>query len=246
MSEVANRALKVVWHQKWNVWRRQRPEAYAGMLQMQVLGGPAGTRPYGLPQLAAESVAGQAIRNKHDTLFLPMAFSAGSPAHPAYGAGHATVAGACVTVLKAWFQEDARIADILQKEKPVSPFTGAPVRIVNTDDQGGEVLPDYTGSDKAEMTVAGELKKIACNVAMGRSMGGAHWRTDNTRSLRLGEQVATIILKRQSVEWAERHHGGPVRLTYRSFDGDEVGIGGGVVTVNGQESALTPDLIGPL
>jgi len=30
---------------------------------------------------------------------LPMAFPEGSPIHPAYGAGHATVAGACVTIL---------------------------------------------------------------------------------------------------------------------------------------------------
>ena len=34
---------------------------------------------------------------------LPMAFPEGSPMHPSYGAGHATVAGACTTILKAWF-----------------------------------------------------------------------------------------------------------------------------------------------
>ena len=33
-----------------------------------------------------------------------MAFTAGSPAHPAYGAGHASVAGICTTVLKAFFR----------------------------------------------------------------------------------------------------------------------------------------------
>ncbi len=33
---------------------------------------------------------------------LPMAFQEGSPMHPSYGAGHATVAGACVTILKAY------------------------------------------------------------------------------------------------------------------------------------------------
>ncbi|MAS93917.1 MAG: hypothetical protein CMO55_12050 [Verrucomicrobiales bacterium] len=35
---------------------------------------------------------------------LPMAFPEGSPLHPSYGAGHATVAGACVTILKAFFE----------------------------------------------------------------------------------------------------------------------------------------------
>ncbi|MEO1092971.1 MAG: hypothetical protein AAFX81_20315 [Pseudomonadota bacterium] len=40
----------------------------------------------------------------HSSWLLPMAFPEGSPMHPAYGAGHATVAGACVTVLKAFFE----------------------------------------------------------------------------------------------------------------------------------------------
>ena len=39
-----------------------------------------------------------------ETLLLPMAFTPGSPVHPAYGAGHASVAGVCVTVLKAYFK----------------------------------------------------------------------------------------------------------------------------------------------
>jgi hypothetical protein len=41
------------------------------------------------------------------TALLPMAFAEGSPMHPAYGAGHATVAGACVTILKAFFDTSA-------------------------------------------------------------------------------------------------------------------------------------------
>ena len=34
--------------------------------------------------------------------------------HLAYGAGHGTVAGACVKILKAWFDENAVIADPVQ------------------------------------------------------------------------------------------------------------------------------------
>ena len=37
------------------------------------------------------------------SLMLPAAFPEGSPTHPSYTAGHATVAGACVTILKAMF-----------------------------------------------------------------------------------------------------------------------------------------------
>ena len=84
---------------------------------------------------------------------------------------------------------------------------------------------EYTGSDAGLMTVGGELNKIASNVAMGRSMGGVHWRTDNTRSLRLGEAIAIEILRKRSLEYAER----PVSFTFRAFDGHMVRIANGQV-----------------
>ncbi|MCC6271358.1 MAG: hypothetical protein IT190_08780, partial [Microbacteriaceae bacterium] len=103
VSEVATRALKVVWNQKWQVHLRLRPEAYAGLVHVQNIGiaGPGGKRPYGLPGWVGQTGAAKAVRKKHSGLLLPMAFTPGSPTHPAYGAGHATVAGICVTVLKA-------------------------------------------------------------------------------------------------------------------------------------------------
>jgi hypothetical protein len=44
-------------------------------------------------------------------IFLSQTFTEGSPTHPSYGAGHATVAGPCVTILKAFFNEDAKIVN---------------------------------------------------------------------------------------------------------------------------------------
>ena len=88
------------------------------------------------------------------------------------------------------------------------------VQIVQPDG-GGDVLKPYLGNDLDFITVGGELNKIASNVAMGRSMGGVHWRSDNTRSLRLGEQVATVILRRQSKDNAEPG----LSMSYQSFDG---------------------------
>ena len=38
---------------------------------------------------------------KNGAYFLPQAFPEGSPQHPSYPQGHATIAGACVTILKA-------------------------------------------------------------------------------------------------------------------------------------------------
>lgn len=255
VSEVASRALKVVWRQKWLVHRRCRPEVFGGLLQMQHNGFGGNKRDYRLPTaaagrpafataladtLAAVNSHNAALNGGSGTYFLPMAFSAGSPAHPAYGAGHATVAGACVTVLKAWFDEDAKLVDVyatansnaaVEKISPKDP-PGGMLKILQPGyRKTGPNLEDfcdpqeYSGSDASNMTVGGELNKIAANVAMGRSMGGVHWRTDNTRSLRLGEQIAMEILRKRTNEYAER----PVSFTFRSFDRQRVHITAGQV-----------------
>lgn len=251
VSEVASRALKVIWRQKWLVHRRCRPEVYGGLLQMQhkgYKGDKDDKREYGLPvaiqacnqfdnalndTLAA--VASHNAQNEGDeTLFLPMAFSAGSPSHPAYGAGHATVAGACVTVLKAWFDEDAKLSFVFNEfnnHQPKDPPEHKLALLQPGYRKDGGTLEDfcepqeYTGADADSITVGGELNKIASNVAMGRSMGGVHWRSDNTRSLRLGEAIAIEILRKRTVEYAER----PVSFTFRAFNRHMVHINQGQV-----------------
>ena len=51
---------------------------------------------------------------REGTYLLPFAFPEGSPTHPSYGAGHATVAGACVTILKSWFNENYEFKEIYE------------------------------------------------------------------------------------------------------------------------------------
>ena len=70
------------------------------------------------------------------------------------------------------------------------------------------------------MTVGGELNKLASNVAMGRNMGEVHWRSDNTRSLRLGETIAIHFLARRIEEYAETG----VEFTFTSFNDPKVAI----------------------
>ena len=131
---------------------------------------------------------------------LPQAFPEGSPTHPAYGAGHATVAGACVTILKAWFDESFVI------ENPVVP------------DVTGQVLVPYAGSEN--LTVGGELNKIAANVALGRNIAGVHWRSDATESLKLGEQIAIGILRDQRACYNEVFNG----FSLTKFDGTTITV----------------------
>lgn len=205
LCEVSTRALKAVWFQKWFVHRRLRPEVHAARVHRTLHAG-AGypvhseilTSLSDANRLGGFMPAGNAL--------LPMAFPEGSPTHPAYGAGHATVAGACVTILKAWFNETTRLVDI--GLAPVQP----------TDD--GLNLVPYVESDAGDMTVGGELNKIATNVALGRNTAGVHWRSDGNESLKLGEQIAIGILKDQRACYNEVFNG----FSLTKFDGTTITV----------------------
>ena len=141
------------------------------------------------------------VFRRNGTYLLPMAFPEGSPTHPAYGAGHATVAGACVTILKAWFDESYVIPD------PVVPFAD------------GLALQPYRGG--ANLTVGGELNKLAANVAFGRNHAGVHWRSDAAESLKLGEAVALGVLQDFKGCYNERFDG----FNLTKFDGTRIKVG---------------------
>jgi hypothetical protein len=225
VSEVATRALKIVWYQKWQTHLRLRPEAYSGLVHVQNIGVGGTQRPYGLPDWAATTKAAMAVRdlNKNvggeETLLLPLAFTAGSPTHPAYGAGHASVAGVCVTVLKAFFKTfegdnsdnavPVLLSTLTERPTPYLPPVPFKTYITGVDASGKGYRNDISAPD---LTIEGELNKLAMNVAMGRSIGGVHWRTDNTRSLTLGEAIAAHILADITKDLAEKP-----QFTFRTF-----------------------------
>jgi hypothetical protein len=194
VTTVATNALRAVWYQKWFVHRRLRPEEFAGRIHNHL----TKAANYPINGEILNSAAVQEVNRKFGTYLLPIAFPEGCPTHPAYGAGHATVAGACVTILKWWFDESWVIPD------PVVP---AP--------DGLSLLP-YRGS--ANLTVGGELNKIASNVALGRNTAGVHWRSDGTESLKLGEAVAIGLLQDLKHCWNERFDG----LSLTKFDGQRI------------------------
>jgi hypothetical protein len=217
VTEVATRALKAVWYQKWFVHRRLRPEAYGGLVHLE----RSSEADYPVHATIRQAAVLERVRHQNRerageaSYLLPMAFPEGSPTHPAYGAGHATVAGACVTILKAWFDESYPLQGARFRD-------GTPLIISEAGDDGLSLRP-YSGADAGELTVGGELNKVAANIAIGRNMAGVHWRSDYTESLRLGEQVALGILEEQSICYNE-----PNAFTLTTFDGNRVQVADGV------------------
>jgi hypothetical protein len=199
VAEIATRALKSVWYQKWFVHRRLRPEEFGGLVHNTL--GPANAK-YPLHPDVLNSQAAAQVHAQHNTWLLAMAFPEGCPLHPSYGAGHATTAGACVTILKAFFDENFVIPN---------PVVAAP--------DGLSLLP-YTGPDAGQLTVGGELNKIAANIGIGRNFAGVHWRSDYAESLKLGEAVAINVLRDQRLTYAEDFGG----YTFTKFDGTKITV----------------------
>lgn len=245
VTEVATRALKAVRFQKFNNHLRARPEVVAARISASEFGClpgevDASVRPLvkalsniGLLERVKSHNETQNVRHgdylsskkgiaaANDLPLLPMAFAEGSPMHPAYGAGHATVAGACVTMLKAFFDEDAvLIRDRDGKHKAVSAdnYKNAvgehgwePFSYVATDD-GSDLEPS---GHHSPLTVGHELNKLAGNISIGRNMGGVHYYSDYIESMRMGEAIATGILEEQALTYEKIDD---FVLGFRSFD----------------------------
>jgi hypothetical protein len=109
------------------------------------------------------------------------------------------IAGACATVLKAWFSENW-----------VLPSCSLP----NVD---GMALAPYSGPD---LTIGGELDKLAENIAVGRNFAGVHWRSDGMAGLRLGETFAIHFLREMKMTSRELFNG----FSLTKFDGTQITI----------------------
>ena len=215
VTEVGTRALKAVWYQKWFVHRRLRPEEFAGRIHFQQ--SKKATYPFHPDEF--KKLEGLLKRvnanNGFKSWLLPMAFPEGCPIHPAYGAGHATVAGACVTVLKALFHEEITFEDLQ-----------ACVYRPNSEGKGKKpptpLMPGNPGYAElaSQLTVGGELNKLASNISLGRNIAGVHWRSDHEESLKLGEAVAIQLLRETAQIYNER-----VSFRVTRFDGTQVVVG---------------------
>ncbi len=193
IGEVATRALKASWYQKWFVHRRARPEVPGAIAHLIKTGQGANTN----CTLSNDLLNSQGLNAswRHTSSYLlSQAFPEGSPAHPSFPTGHGTVGGACITILKFFFDGNFVIPH---------PVVASP---------SGTTLTPYVGP---ALTVNGELNKLGHNVTFGHGIHpGIHYRSDSDESLLLGEAVALSILQDKAAAYNEKFS-----VTLTKFDG---------------------------
>src|SRR5262249_17017074 len=200
LAQAALLRTKAAYFHKWQVHRRLRPECFAGRIETHA----AGRRRYDFHTDILQCDAVERVRSKHGTRLLPAAFPEGCPTHPSYPAAHACNAGACATILKAFFDPDYLLPH--------------PVEVTAE----GSALEPWRG---AALSLGNEIDKLAGNIALGRDAAGVHYRSDSMRGLFVGEQQALGLLRDYSRTYNERFDG----FIVRKFDANTVKILNGEV-----------------
>ena len=204
LCEVATRALNAVWLQKWMVHLRPRPEATGGIVHL-IKSGQADKTDVKQSNVILNSKGLQRSFEKNKSWLLSQAFPEGSPMHPSYPTGHGTVGGACITVMKFFY-------DCSQKIRPLLGKVNRDVVVPSAD---GLSLQPYTGADRDRLDINGELAKLAHNVSLGHGVhAGIHWRSDTDTSILLGEAVALAFLRSRAQTYNE-----PFTVNLTKFDG---------------------------
>jgi hypothetical protein len=206
IPEVATRALKASWFRKWISDLRLRPEEYGALLEARrTHSTPVPQASNALHADVLTSAVLPKILAMYGTHLMPQAFPEGSPTHPCYTGGHATVAGACATIIKFF-------VDGKQKIRPLLVAAGSDVKVPTTD---GLSLVNYTGADRDALDINGELSKLAFNIPFGHGVhSGIHFRSSNHWGILLGEAVALSVLQDRAKSYNE-----PFTINITKFDG---------------------------
>lgn len=193
INRVSRLAFLACWQHKWQQMRL-RPEAYGIQVEMVQL---TNDNRYHLDQHLLNSPILAEVRSKQGSSLLSQCTPQGCPTHPAYPSGHSVIAGATITVLKAYF-------DCRGMMKVLKPSADGQ-RLIDTEEM---------------VNINDELDKLAANIGVFRCGAGYHYSSDNIEGLKLGEDIAISFLK----EAVQRYKlGGGYYIKKR--DGTEVLIG---------------------
>jgi hypothetical protein len=182
--------LLAAWYHKWT-YLRCRPEVFSYRIQNAKDNGNT----LKISNEVLKSKVLEKVYEKQGNYILSQMYPEGSPCHPAYPAGHATFAGAVCTVLKALFDEDFELDEVVPNE------------------DGSELIK--TGN---KVKVGDELDKLASNIAIFRDGAGVHYRTD-ADGIELGEQVAIKLLEDHIKRYPKNNN---LKMSLKKRNGEKV------------------------
>jgi hypothetical protein len=198
MIKAMKQAMNAAWVWKWSQLRL-RPEEFAYQTQLSMNGYPFGLTAGYLNNPILTDISNNTNGNG---VLMPVAYSAGSPGHPAYPGGHATIAGAMTTILKAWFNCDSLIEAYVPDVS--SGLFGGYNLLSGTK---LEVYKQKSLSDPSGVTgyfrLDDELDKMASNCSYSRNMAGIHYRSDEDAGLQIGENVAIAVLQQEVFKYED-------------------------------------------
>jgi hypothetical protein len=146
------------------------------------------------------------IASKNNGKYLmPLGYSQGSPFHPSYPGGHATIAGAMVTIMKAWFNCDWLIPAV------VPDLTGDNLVMYK--------LKNDNSNSIQYLRIEDELDKIVTNCSHSRNMAGIHYQSDSEVGILIGEQAAISVLQDEVNKYSDN-----IAFRFRRRSGEVVTI----------------------
>jgi hypothetical protein len=236
IAEVGGLALKHAWYWKWQVYRKVRPEVVSLWVD-NVKNGTVSNTSYSLSDVLLNNgilTGSYSITNYNDdwtgpqfssSYTLPQVYRDGSPLHPSYPSGHATIAGACCTIMKMMYNGSTPWNSLTFSDTLVRPDLGMSSYGSNfvveptTDGQFAQV---YNGNDYANVTVESEINKLATNVAFGRNWAGVHYRSDAVPGMYLGEKVAILYMEDVLSTYVQNNPDGTIpEITFTKFNGSK-------------------------
>jgi hypothetical protein len=242
LAEVAGLVMKHAWYWKWQVYRRLRPEAVS-ILVDNVKNGDVPNTEYCLSSCLLDNgvLTGSEVPAGYNTISeynaywnysvmnnafsnsytLPQVYKEGSPAHPAYPSGHASIAGACCTILKMFYDGSKQWNTLDFSDTFVVPPNVSTIAEPEPTTFGAS-LHEYPGMDANNVTVETEINKLASNVAIGRLWSGVHYRADGTHGILMGEKVAISYMEDLLSTYVQNNLDGSVpEITFTKFDGTQ-------------------------
>ena len=219
IGTVTELALKHAWYWKWQIYRKLRPEVFGLWVDNIKFGVVPNHHNYDISNVVLNNVVLNDINTLYGSFTLPQCYREGSPTHPSYPAGHAVVAGACCTLLKIFYDCNHAWSSL----PGVLAGTYGPVPGPVQADVTGSNLVVYPDADYANMTINGEINKLASNVALGRDWSGVHYRSDSIGGMLLGEEIAIKYMGDMLSACVENNLDGTApTITFTKFD-DSIG-----------------------